>query len=1299
MANGIISEVVLKFRREGEKALEATRDTIAQISREAKRLSGSLQEAGKSDTGLNSSKRTFDELAKKVTRYNSELNNTGRKLTELRTLYESSFAAGAKGDDKAKQKAEDYGKSIQKLILKIKRLEQAKRAAGKQLTKLPSEKISGNVPASVGAEKELAAINAEIAKERRRLAVQQNSEFKKQQRELERIRAKTELIRKENLANDRALAKTTNQMKRLRQATNTTVASISSLTKIFAVVLAGLAVQGTVRQLREASKAIGEIQTITDTTVESQKTLRSELVKLSKVYGTDLSTNAKGLYQLISAGVQPGIDANTLLEKSIRASIAGITDVETVVDGLTTIMNAWGLTMQDADGVLDKLFTTVRLGKTDFENLSKFMFQVAPVAATLRVGIDEVLASIISLTKQGTPARVAFTQVRQSMQGLIRENELLSKTFLDAGFASGKAAFQTLGYKGTLELVNRAANGNVAVLQKMTGSIEGLQAVLGVSSQQGTKFFSEGAQALEESAGAMDDAFNLMAKTIDTRFNKSLQRGKETLLKLGLAAKKFINNLLDAFDGLMGGISNFATNYSGVISVIAKTGSIIASVVVSVFVLSKAWGLLTLLAGPAIKLFAGIGRAIGFITVAITSLIGVTESLGAALGFIFTKFVPIVGVVSAVVLAYKFFTDATDKVRTKYDQLNEKLSKANGMEDQQKKAEALRDVMAETRKEMDNLVKQVHAEEIALKVSVKQFGENSKAAQDNRNRIAELNKKHKQLTDLLKKSVSSFKQFKKEVGENNTKGDFSNTIVDSLLKLDKKIADTKKRLAELGNLESDQSSSGASAQAAETAKLRQSVEKDLAKLQQRRVEQQVNLLQLEDAKLKQVIDTVKKRITLESSLNQAQSQVDINNLDIQDAKLRQQLQQREIDYATFYDKVAQIQQEKLDSRVSVAQEHADKLKSLLSVIPDNSKTVEERRKLGAELIKVEQSIQQAIAARMNDTIRGITAVNNKLRQLAQERFSINNRFETIQQQLREKDLSASEIAASRLSQIEELQAQKRTAIRKGEFAKAKRLINQIVTTYQSLAGTIQASDGSKVVATERDRVAISRELENSKRDLLRINELEQSSLLSKKKAEKESLDTLKQKLEEAKKAVEASKVKFQIDDSDIQKLYSELDQVRQQIIETKLDDTSLSKTKAELDELTKDRTVNIKTNTQGGNAPGFKDGGQIRGPGTGTSDSILAWLSNREYIIPTKAVDHYGVGFFERIRNLQLPKFATGGLVTPRLPLSDATGSGNRDVVDVNLNFGGQTFQMQGSSDVVAQLTDALKRQQLMSAG
>jgi TP901 family phage tail tape measure protein len=72
---------------------------------------------------------------------------------------------------------------------------------------------------------------------------------------------------------------------------------------------------------------------------------------------------------------------------------------------------------------------------------------------------------------------------------------------------------------------------------------------------------------------------------------------------------------------------------------------------------------------------------------------------------------------------------------------------------------------------------------------------------------------------------------------------------------------------------------------------------------------------------------------------------------------------------------------------------------------------------------------------------------------------------------------------------------------------------------------------------------------------------------------------------------------------------------------------------------------------RGGLIHGYADGGEIQyipfggrvvGPGTGTSDSIPALVSNGEYVIKADAVRKYGVAMFDR---LNAKRFASGGLL------------------------------------------------------
>lgn len=150
-------------------------------------------------------------------------------------------------------------------------------------------------------------------------------------------------------------------------------------------------------------------------------------------------------------------------------------------------------------------------------------------------------------------------------------------------------------------------------------------------------------------------------------------------------------------------------------------------------------------------------------------------------------------------------------------------------------------------------------------------------------------------------------------------------------------------------------------------------------------------------------------------------------------------------------------------------------------------------------------------------------------------------------------------------------------------------------------------------------------------------------------------------------------------------------------IEIKADITQaegqIASLQAQLDKLS-DKTVTVTMQTvsadiNSAGLEGFARGGQIHGPGTKTSDSILARLSAGEYVVRAAAVDHYGAGILHRINNMQIPKFADGGMV------GGTAASG----ATVNLSLDGRTYSMQAGGDVVAALTDAVRREALRKGG
>jgi hypothetical protein len=115
----------------------------------------------------------------------------------------------------------------------------------------------------------------------------------------------------------------------------------------------------------------------------------------------------------------------------------------------------------------------------------------------------------------------------------------------------------------------------------------------------------------------------------------------------------------------------------------------------------------------------------------------------------------------------------------------------------------------------------------------------------------------------------------------------------------------------------------------------------------------------------------------------------------------------------------------------------------------------------------------------------------------------------------------------------------------------------------------------------------------------------------------------------------------------------------------------------------------------------YAAGGYIRGPGSGTSDSILARLSNGEFVMRAAAVDAWGPRFMMALNNLRNPfGYAAGGLVrAPRFAAGGMVTATTSDGVTVNLQFPGGSFALRGDREIVGGLTREARRAGMLSAG
>ena len=394
---------------------------------------------------------------------------------------------------------------------------------------------------------------------------------------------------------DRALDQTGNKI-------NTSTGKWQKRMKVagFAMVgaIAGIGV-ASLKMASDFDTAMREVNTMMLLSTEEFGEFKDEVQDLSKELGVNAVGSANALYQAISAGV-PKENVIDFLKIATKAAIGGVTDTTTAVDGLTTVINAFKLPMTDAQKVADIMFTTVKGGKTTMEELSAALFNVAPIAAAAGIDFDVVAAALATMTKQGVPTAQATTQLRQAIVAIMKPTADMEQAISDLGYESGQAMIAELGFKDAIDLLTDSADGSQQKILDMFGSVEGGSAIMALTGDN-AQTFADDIDAMADSAGAAEDAFDEMEKTTARKFDMMKSTFSDMAISLGESLMPVLVTLLEKLQPIIDAIADFVEDHP--------------TLTVAILAVAGAFGILMITMGP-------IGRAIHGIRAAILLLGG-----------------------------------------------------------------------------------------------------------------------------------------------------------------------------------------------------------------------------------------------------------------------------------------------------------------------------------------------------------------------------------------------------------------------------------------------------------------------------------------------------------------------------------------------------------------------------------------------------------------------------------------------------------------------------------------------------
>jgi len=207
-------------------------------------------------------------------------------------------------------------------------------------------------------------------------------------------------------------------------------------------------------------------------------------------------------YDLASAGFAETAEITNILKAAQLGATGGFSDLQTVTDATTSVLNAYGKSADEAGKIVDGFAQTQADGKIVVDQYAQQIGRIAPIAAGAGVSIDELNAAISAVTATGVPVESTFAGLRQVIASIQKPTKQASDVAEKLGIDFSAAAIKSKGLSGVLEEIRDKGGASADNLSQLFGSVEALTAIQPLLNDELVKFN----EALENQANAQGRA-------------------------------------------------------------------------------------------------------------------------------------------------------------------------------------------------------------------------------------------------------------------------------------------------------------------------------------------------------------------------------------------------------------------------------------------------------------------------------------------------------------------------------------------------------------------------------------------------------------------------------------------------------------------------------------------------------------------------------------------------------------------------------------------------------------------------
>lgn len=458
---------------------------------------------------------------------------------------------------------------------------------------------------------------------------------------------------------------------------------VADKTKALSAAAAG-ALGGSIVMASNFEDALAKVMTIADPAIASAEEMGDAILKASSETGKSSAEIAEAVYQAISASVDTA-DAVSFVETSTKLAKAGFLETTDAVNVLTTMINAYGLSADEASALSDKLIQTQNDGKTSVNELSQSMGKVIPVAAAYGVNVDNLSSAYALLTKNGIETQQAGTYLRTMLTELGDQGSAVSKILQsETGESFGQLSADGATLGDILGILNDSVDGNAEAFAGLWGSTNAATGALSIVSS-GVEAFNDEVGKMESSAGNTATALNTLdtpsaqvKKTLNELKNTAIDLGGVALAELAPILKEIadkVKNVLERISNLDDGQKKAILTVLTVVAAISPVAKLVAGISTAVSGVGKVISWLS--ANPMVLIAAAIAAVVAAIVLMIKHWDKVKAFVAPVIDFLKGKVDEFRATINTfkdgAIAAWDDFKDSLANVRDKVKEIVDKI--------------------------------------------------------------------------------------------------------------------------------------------------------------------------------------------------------------------------------------------------------------------------------------------------------------------------------------------------------------------------------------------------------------------------------------------------------------------------------------------------------------------------------------------------------------------------------------------------------------------------------------------------